>query len=83
MESEEADGEQEGHLICLDQCMDRELSKDEKELLLEFHAYDGAARIKTRRLMAEKRGKTVNALRIETHRLRKRLRRCVDNCLGR
>lgn len=76
-----ADAEQEAQLICLDRCMEEQLSAQEREILLAFHAHDGARRIQTRRQLAESKQKTVNALRIETHRLRKRLRRCVEECL--
>ena len=67
--------------MCLDQCMAELLSISEQDLLLEFHAYEGGARIEARRQLAESRKKTVNALRIEAHRLRKRLRSCVESCL--
>ena len=81
MPMEEADAEKEGHLVCLDECMEQRLSAEEREILLTFHAHDGSRRIQTRRELAEAKNKTVNALRIETHRLRKRLRGCVETCL--
>lgn len=73
--------EKEAHLVCLDLCLDEKTSAEERDLLLTFHAHDGSERIKTRRHLAESKGKTVNALRIEAHRLRKRLRECVETCL--
>ncbi|MEO1082632.1 MAG: hypothetical protein AAFY88_00160 [Acidobacteriota bacterium] len=72
---------QEDHLRHLDTCLEEVLSRGEQDLLMEFHAHDGSERIKSRRRLAEARGKTVNAIRIEAHRLRKRLKACVEACL--
>ncbi|MEM8993525.1 MAG: hypothetical protein AAGF23_01910 [Acidobacteriota bacterium] len=79
---ESIDEGQEAHLRCLDACMAELLSRDEEDFLLEFHAHEGSERIKSRRRLAKARGKTANAIRIEAHRLRKRLRACVEACLA-
>ncbi|MEO1368831.1 MAG: hypothetical protein AAFX50_16775 [Acidobacteriota bacterium] len=76
------DAGQEAHLQCLDTCMAQLLSRGEQDFLVEFHAHDGTERIQARRRLAEARGKTINAIRIEAHRLRKRLRACVEACLA-
>jgi RNA polymerase sigma factor (sigma-70 family) len=65
---------------CLDQCMG-ELSHRARRLVLSYYGEEGAARIEAHRRLAAELGKSVNALRIEVHRLRAVLRQCVVGCV--
>jgi DNA-directed RNA polymerase specialized sigma24 family protein len=65
---------------CLDQCMG-ELSHRSRRLVLSYYGEEGAARIEAHRRLAAELGKSANALRIEVHRLRAVLRRCVVGCV--
>jgi DNA-directed RNA polymerase specialized sigma24 family protein len=66
---------------CLDQCLDRLTTKQEKNLVLEYHAQDKQARIRTRRRLAQELGCTINALRIKVCHIQARLRPCIHECL--
>lgn len=59
-------------------CLDSSLKSHERDLLLQFHAYDGRRRVEVRRELARAGKKSSNALRIEAHRLRKRLQSCIE-----
>ncbi len=65
---------------CLDQCMGR-LSHQARQLVLSYYAEEGAAKIECHRRLAGEAGKSVNALRIEVHRIRATLRECVLGCV--
>lgn len=64
---------------CLARCA-RIVGEEEYEQLLRFHAYDGARRIAERKALALEQGKTVNAVRIQAHRLRKQMLECLEAC---
>lgn len=77
------DGEQaEREDRCLEHCMDRLLTRDERSLVLEYHKGEGRTKIDNRRELGRKFGLGENALRIRIHRLLKRLRPCVVDCLA-
>ncbi len=65
---------------CLDQCMG-ELSQSTRRLVLGYYGEEGAAKIECHRRLAGELGKSVNALRIEVHRIRATLRQCVLGCV--
>jgi RNA polymerase sigma factor (sigma-70 family) len=65
---------------CLDRCMG-ELSHPARRLVLSYYGEEGAAKIACHRRLAEELGKSVNALRIEVHRIRAVLRQCVVGCV--
>lgn len=70
----------------LDQCLTwclQTLTKQERRMFETYHRGRGRALIESRRRLAEKLGITPNALRIEVHRIRKRLRQCVESCAAR
>jgi hypothetical protein len=64
---------------CIDSCLAR-LPRDDKELLLEYHRYEGAAKISRRVAMAQERGMTLNSLRLKVCRLKSVLAECVRLC---
>ncbi len=65
---------------CLDQCM-AGLSHRSRRLVQEYYAEGGAAKIEAHQKLAAGLGKSVNALRIEVHRIRAVLRQCVVGCM--
>jgi DNA-directed RNA polymerase specialized sigma24 family protein len=65
---------------CLDRCMSR-LPDDSRELVLQYYQEEKKARIEHRKVLAEKWGIALNALRIRAHRIRTTLRQCVQDCL--
>lgn len=66
---------------CLDQCLDRLTTSQEKGLILRYHENDKQERIRTRRQLAEELGLTLNALRIKVCYIHARLRPCIQECL--
>lgn len=67
--------------ICLDQCLDRLTTPEEKHLVLRYHAYDKQERIRTRRQIAKELGISLNALRIKVWHILARLRPCIQECM--
>lgn len=65
---------------CLDQCMGG-LSQSTRRLVLSYYNEEGAAKIECHRRLAGELGKSMNALRIEVHRIRATLRQCVVGCV--
>lgn len=65
---------------CLDRCMG-ELSPRARRLVLDYYSEEGSAKIAAHRGQAAELGKSVNALRIEVHRIRAVLRQCVAGCI--
>ena len=68
---------------CLDECLTAKLADDERELILEYYRGERTAKIEHRKRLAAARKKHLNALRIETHRIRQKLRPCISDCMER
>jgi DNA-directed RNA polymerase specialized sigma24 family protein len=66
---------------CLDRCMVK-LTKDNREMVIEYYQHDKRAKIEHRKALAEKLGVAQNALRIRAHRIRQTLQQCVKSCLA-
>jgi hypothetical protein len=66
---------------CLQQCMG-DLEKTEQYLFVQYFGGEKPARKDARKNLREERRLTENALRIQAHRLRKRLHECMRECLG-
>jgi DNA-directed RNA polymerase specialized sigma24 family protein len=66
---------------CLDDCLDKKASADEKQWVLRYHEGRGQQRIDARKRFAEELGITVNALRIRICHIQARLRPCIEECL--
>jgi RNA polymerase sigma factor (sigma-70 family) len=64
---------------CLDQCM-ATLPNEARRVILSYYGGDTAA-IAGHRDLARQLGKSANALRIEIHRIKRTLRRCVTACV--
>ena len=65
---------------CLEHCI-ATLSEHARQLILRYYSNEGAGKVTAHRALAEELGKSVNALRIEAHRIRKTLQQCVFACL--
>jgi DNA-directed RNA polymerase specialized sigma24 family protein len=65
---------------CLERCMER-LTSDNRELVLQYYQEERRAKIDHRRLLAQRLGIALNALRIRAHRIRLNLLECVQQCL--
>lgn len=66
---------------CLTKCLN-ELNESERDLFVRYFQGEGRDRINARDKLAQELGLTANALRIKAHRLRKRLRLCIEKCLS-
>ena len=73
--------EDEIRVSCLDSCMAALLTPAERELLLEYYHDEKGTKIDHRKKIAEAHNIIANALRIECHRLRRRLRECIVHCV--
>lgn len=67
---------------CLKECMGTLLQR-EQDLFKRYFNVERRTKGRVRKELAEERNLTVNALRIQAHRLRKRLLDCVETCLER
>jgi DNA-directed RNA polymerase specialized sigma24 family protein len=76
----ERDEEAENALDCLDDCLEL-LSPVQRELILDYYRGERRAKIDHREVLARQLGTSVNALRIQTCRIRTRLRKCVTTCM--
>jgi hypothetical protein len=70
-------------LDCLDQCLDGTLAPEERTLICEYYQGEKRPKIDHRKAVAGKHHLSVNALRIECYRIRRRLRMCVFDCMRR
>lgn len=67
---------------CLERCMPR-LTHRARRLVIAYHGGGEVTKIERRHRLAAEFGKSLNALRIEVHRVMKALRRCVLQCTDR
>ncbi|MFL6255148.1 MAG: RNA polymerase sigma factor [Pyrinomonadaceae bacterium] len=67
---------------CLERCMKRLFTGDECSLVLQYHQGQGRTKIEGRQELGRQHGLGTNALRIRIHRLLKRLRPCVIDCVA-
>jgi len=65
---------------CLVKCL-RFLAREKRELILDYHIYDGRDKVEQHRHMAEELGITEGALRGRAHHLRGSLEKCIRQCL--
>jgi DNA-directed RNA polymerase specialized sigma24 family protein len=75
------DGFSEDDFRCLDACL-QELTLPDRELITEYHRFQGREKIELRKRMAEAHGGS-NRLRIITCRIRSRLHACINGCVER
>jgi len=65
---------------CLVKCL-RFLSRDKRDLILDYHIYDGRDKVVLHRYMAKELGISEGALRGRAHHLRGSLEKCIRQCL--
>jgi DNA-directed RNA polymerase specialized sigma24 family protein len=56
------------------------LHEEKRELILDYHLYQGRDKIEQHVRMANERGISVEALRSRAHQIRKNLKRCIRQC---
>jgi hypothetical protein len=66
---------------CLDSCLD-ELSQRDRNLITQYHQFQGSQKIETRKRLAQEFG-GLNKLRIAAYRIRVRLHDCISDCVQR
>ncbi|HKY06142.1 MAG TPA: sigma-70 family RNA polymerase sigma factor [Blastocatellia bacterium] len=69
-------------LMCLDACM-ANLSDQDREIIIEYYRGDTTEKIRNRRLLAERMGISIGALRLRAFRIREQLEECMRECLER
>ena len=79
VEPENADIERQ--CACLEQCLRQVTSREEADLILQYHEKEKQERISKRKELAAKLGISVNALRIRVFHIHSRLRLCIEECL--
>jgi RNA polymerase sigma factor (sigma-70 family) len=67
---------------CLSLCL-QQLEPDKRELILAYYEKEKQAKIDYRKELAQRENVDLNALRVRVHRIRGRLEKCIDRCLGR
>ncbi len=66
---------------CLELCVGK-LGEPARRLIVRYYRNDKTAKIESHRALAKELGKSVNALRIEVHRIRRTLQQCVFECMS-
>ena len=67
---------------CLKHCLES-LERNDGDLFERYFDGEGRARIVARQKLAEELNLTPNALRIQAHRIRKKMRKCMEECIKR
>jgi DNA-directed RNA polymerase specialized sigma24 family protein len=67
-------------LDCLKECL-KDLPEDKQELILDYHLYQGRAKVEHHREMAAELSISEGALRTRAHHMRVSLENCVLQCL--
>ena len=66
---------------CLGSCLE-ELSPRERDLITQYHQFQGGQKIEARKRLAQTHG-GLNKLRITTYRIRVKLHNCINSCVRR
>ena len=65
---------------CLEKCL-AELPTDERKMVINYYSKDKSAKFEFRKKMAEKMNMRTGTLHTKVHRIRRGLRKCIENCL--
>ena len=65
---------------CLEKCLDQ-LSRRNRELVLQYYQGEKQKKIESRRVLAEQLGTKLTTLRLQAFRIRANLKICVQDCL--
>ena len=68
-------------LECMERCLDG-VPAETRQMMVDYCTVDKASKKRTREVLAERLGMSVNSLRIRVHRVREQLERCVTVCLS-
>lgn len=75
--------EEEVYLDCLDECKEK-LGSEDRELLAQYYAIaQGEDKIKRRQELADRRQISLKALRSRMVRIRRKLEKCIEDCVSR
>ncbi len=66
---------------CLRRCLEK-LSPEKRKLFILYYREGNRLNLEHRKSLAERLGCSINALRIQMHRLNEELRRCITDCRG-
>lgn len=80
IQAAEESNNSDSRLECFEKCM-RSLPAENRELIVEYYEEEKRANIDKRKVLAEKLGLPLNALRIRAHRIRAKLEDCVHECV--
>jgi RNA polymerase sigma factor (sigma-70 family) len=72
--------ESEPEYECLEECL-RRLTRDDRELVLQYYQEEKRAKIENRKHLARQLGIAINALRIRAYKIRVILQQCVQECV--
>jgi DNA-directed RNA polymerase specialized sigma24 family protein len=75
------DTQAELRIECLQHCL-RDLSPENRELILQYYQGDKRAKIENRRQLSERLGLAINSLRMRALRLREQLQTCCEECVN-
>jgi DNA-directed RNA polymerase specialized sigma24 family protein len=78
-QSNDAVMEKEVMSACLGECLQKSRPED-RELLLLYYGESGKGQLKERLELAARLGCSINALRLQIHRLKEKLRICITEC---
>ena len=67
---------------CLESCL-KELSSDQRQLILAYYALEKQAKINHRARIAKQLSLSVETLRVRVYRIRVTLEQCIERCLDR
>ena len=65
---------------CLMRCL-QFLAREKREMILDYHGYEGHIKIEIHKMMAQKLGISKGALRLRAHHIRSELEKCVQQCI--
>jgi len=65
---------------CLMRCL-QFLARERREMILDYHVYEGHDKIEQHKIMARELGISKGALRLRAHHLRSELEKCVQQCV--
>jgi DNA-directed RNA polymerase specialized sigma24 family protein len=66
--------------LCLEKCLDK-LSPNSRQMIEQYYAEDGRAKIDLRKRIAAELGIGLSTLRLRALRIRDKLQTCIDQCL--
>lgn len=65
---------------CLQECL-QTLNSTQREFILGYYQGEKSSKISNRKQMVEEVGKTLNSMRVQAHRIREKLQKCILACV--